>query len=413
MAAQHMPVQNSEVYILNNTTATSQPPTPLSPCQPRAMSPISDDGLDLNALPSTPPPFPESCPVKKRKMDAGLHVIRTQATALAYLAQLYETSPSVAESFVDAVDTIIKTIDTGKVVVSGVGKSGIIAKKLVATMTSLSIHSAWLDPTNALHGDLGIIKKDDTILLITYSGKTPELLTLMNHFSPSNPLIVLTAHTHPSTCVINNIRPDAILLSAPIHELEKISFGISAPTTSTTAAITMGDALAIAISKTIHDNAHDVFLKNHPGGAIGTTIQPAPKKISEVAIPVDSISPVDRGRHVESTGMHVMMASLQSSSGWARAECDAVASSSQIKMLKAEDMNRPASQIPGLLIPRENWVMVLAKMDVRQVALMIEEMRRSEHDGQSIYRDDAIIATNDGGLRVIDIGTILALHDST
>lgn len=404
-----MPVQNSEVYVLNNTTSTSQPPTPLSPCQPRAMSPISDDELDLNALPITPPSYIEPCPVKKKKMDAGLHVIRTQATALAYLAQLYETSPSVAESFVDAVDTIIKTIDTGKVVISGVGKSGIIAKKLVATMTSLSIHAAWLDPSNALHGDLGLIKKDDAILLITYSGKTPELLTLMNHFSPSNPLIVLTAHTHPSTCVINNIRPDAILLSAPIHELEKVSFGVSAPTTSTTAAITLGDALAIAISKTIHDNTHEIFLKNHPGGAIGATIKPAPKKISEIAIPLDSIAPVDKGRHSYSTGMHLMMASLQSTSGWARDECDSVASSLQIKKLKAEDMNNCASQIPGLLIPRESWIMVLPNMEVQQVALMIEEMRRSEPDGQSIYSDEAIIATNDKGMRVIDIATVLAM----
>lgn len=378
------------------------------------MSPISDDDLDLDALPRTPPPtYSEPCPVKKRKMDAGLHVIRTQATALAYLAQLYETSPLVAESFVDAVDTIIKTIDTGKVVVSGVGKSGIIAKKLVATMTSLSIHSAWLDPTNALHGDLGLIKRDDTILLITYSGKTPELLTLMNHFSPSNPLIVLTAHTHPSTCVINNIRPDATLLSAPIHELEKVSFGVSAPTTSTTAALTMGDALAIAVSKTIRDNTHDVFLKNHPGGAIGATIKLNPKKISEITIPVDSISTIDKGRHVESTGMHVMMASLQSPSGWARDEFGAVASSSQIKKLKAEDMNHPVSQSPGLLIPRENWIMVFANMEVQQVASMVEEMRRSEPDGETIYSDDAIVAIKSGGLRVIDVATILAMLESS
>jgi len=295
-------------------------------------------------------------------------------------------------------------------VISGVGKSGIIAKKLVATMTSLSIHAAWLDPSNALHGDLGLIKKDDTILLITYSGKTPELLALMNHFSTTNPLIVLTAHTHPSTCVINNIRPDAILLSAPIHELEKVSFGVSAPTTSTTAAITMGDALAIAISKTIHDNTHDIFLKNHPGGAIGATIKPAPKKISDIATPLCSISQVDIGRHPHSTGMHVMMASLQSTSGWARDECGAVASSSQIKKLKADDMNHPASHIKGLLIPRENWIMVLPNMEVQQVALMIEEMRRSEPDGQSMYCDDAIVATNETDMRVVDIATIMAVQ---
>lgn len=142
-----------------------------------------------------------------------------------------------------------------------------------STMNSLKIHAAYLHPTEALHGDPGKVGKHDTILLISYSGKTPELISLLPHFDLSLPLIVMTSHTRPSTCEIFKHRPDSILLPAPVHRTETESFGFSAPTTSTTIALALGDALAIAVSKGLHADVGAVLLRNHPGGVIGTSFK--------------------------------------------------------------------------------------------------------------------------------------------
>lgn len=95
-------------------------------------------------------------------------------------------------------------------------------------------------------------------------------MNVLSHISNETPIVVLTSHTSEATCAIHKERPDAILLPAPIHELEEASFGVHAPTTSTTVAIAIGDMLAIASAGRIYDNkTKQVFLRNHPGGAIG------------------------------------------------------------------------------------------------------------------------------------------------
>jgi D-arabinose 5-phosphate isomerase GutQ len=94
------------------------------------------------------------------------------------------------------------------------------------------------------------------------------------------PLIVMTSHTDPSTCEIIKIRPDTILLPAPVYNSEADSFGFSAPTTSTTVALALGDALAVAVSKELHVDVAAVFSQNHPGGAVGASLM-LPRKISD------------------------------------------------------------------------------------------------------------------------------------
>lgn len=112
-------------------------------------------------------------------------------------------------------------------------------------------------------------------MLISFSGRTPELLLLLPHIPPTVSVIAITSHSHPSTCPLLSYHPPelGILLPAPIHEDEESSFGVCAPTSSTTVALSLGDALAIAVARKLHTlpgrGPAEVFKGFHPGGAIG------------------------------------------------------------------------------------------------------------------------------------------------
>ncbi|KGO73616.1 Sugar isomerase (SIS) [Penicillium expansum] len=143
-------------------------------------------------------------------------------------------------------------------------------------MNSLGVYSAFLHPTEALHGDLGLVRPNDTVLLISFSGRSPELLSLLPHLPATVPVIALTSHTHPASCPLLSLHGPSgmgILLPAPIHEDEESSFGVRAPTSSTTVALSLGDALAIATARKLHTatgkSPAEVFRGFHPGGAIG------------------------------------------------------------------------------------------------------------------------------------------------
>jgi hypothetical protein len=118
--------------------------------------------------------------------------------------------------------------------------------------------------------------QNDTVLLISFSGRSPELLSLLPHLPATVPVIALTSHTHPASCPLLTLHAASgmgILLPAPIHEDEESSFGVSAPTSSTTVALSLGDALAIATARKLHSatgkSPAEVFRGFHPGGAIG------------------------------------------------------------------------------------------------------------------------------------------------
>ena len=117
--------------------------------------------------------------------------------------------------------------------------------------------------------------QQDTLLLISFSGRTPELLLLLPHIPATVPIIAITSHLHPSTCPLLSFQPSdmGILLPAPIHEDEELSIGVSAPTSSTTVALSLGDALAIATARRLHTSSGrgpaEIFKSFHPGGAIG------------------------------------------------------------------------------------------------------------------------------------------------
>jgi D-arabinose 5-phosphate isomerase GutQ len=262
-------------------TVTADPPTapftprspqpPKSPMRPStAAAAIAHSPLAAATTPSPP---------SEDRLAGAVHLLRTEANALQALAALYESNATCRDGFSRTIDAITRHRSSGgagKVVFTGVGKSGWIAKKSVATFTSLGIPAVFLHPTEALHGDLGIVGDHDTIIMVTFSGKTPELMLLLPHLKPSCPLVCLTAPMTLDACALAKTRPDLVLLPAPIPEPETATFGVSAPTTSTTMAIAMGDALAFVASKEMyHHGVAGVFGKNHPGGAIGQTYKHA------------------------------------------------------------------------------------------------------------------------------------------
>ncbi|KAJ5405341.1 hypothetical protein N7465_006625 [Penicillium sp. CMV-2018d] len=227
--------------------------------------------------PLTPPNSSDPQAKDVSSVVTAIHVISTERAALAHLEHIYQTDARAQHDLARAVDQIARSVrEGGKLVVCGVGKSGKVGRKIEATMNSLGVYSAFLHPTEALHGDLGLVRPNDTVLLISFSGRSPELLSLLPHLPATVPVIALTSHTHPASCPLLSLHGPSgmgILLPAPIHEDEESSFGVSAPTSSTTVALSLGDALAIATARKLHTatgkSPAEVFRGFHPGGAIG------------------------------------------------------------------------------------------------------------------------------------------------
>lgn len=173
---------------------------------------------------------------------------------------LREAMDSVGEEIIRAVEIILQC--RGKLVVTGVGKSGLIGAKIAATFASTGTPSFFLHPTEALHGDLGMIGPDDAVLAISYSGESGELSSILPHIKRFNiPLIGMT-------------RNPASTLGRYSDEVININVAVEAcpldvaPTSSTTLTLAMGDALAVCLMKARNFQKED-FASFHPGGALG------------------------------------------------------------------------------------------------------------------------------------------------
>jgi arabinose-5-phosphate isomerase len=161
-------------------------------------------------------------------------------------------------------EEIVKKIAacTGKIVISGIGKSAVIAQKIVATFNSTGTQASFLHAADAIHGDLGLVREDDIILIISKSGESPEiklLLPLIKNFG--NPVIAMTGN--PASYLAANA--DYILNTTVEQEACPNNL---APTTSTTAQLVMGDALAVCLME-YNGFTSDDFAKFHPGGMLG------------------------------------------------------------------------------------------------------------------------------------------------
>ena len=173
---------------------------------------------------------------------------------------LLQAAARLDQSFLDAIDLILKT--KGKLIITGVGKSGLVGAKMAATFASTGTSSFFLHPTEALHGDLGMIGKEDTLLAISFSGESEELTKILPHIKRFNiPLIGLTGDATSSLGTYADVVLDIAV------EKEACPLGI-APTTSTTLTMALGDALAVALMERKGFKKED-FASFHPGGTLG------------------------------------------------------------------------------------------------------------------------------------------------
>ena len=184
----------------------------------------------------------------------GRRVLRLERDALS-AAEL-----NIGEEFASAVRLIASS--RGRVIVAGVGKSGLIGRKIAATLTSTGTPATFLHPVESVHGDLGIVSSDDVAILISKSGNTEELLPLLEQLKRLGVRTVAitadpesTLSRHSDVALDGSVREEA----CP-HDL--------APTTSTTVALALGDALAVALLQEKGFQRED-FARLHPGGALG------------------------------------------------------------------------------------------------------------------------------------------------
>ena len=181
-------------------------------------------------------------------------VIATEAAAIAGL------EPSIGGDFVEACRLILAC--RGRVVVTGMGKSGHVARKIAATLASTGTPAFFVHPGEASHGDLGMIQPDDVVLALSYSGETDEVLFILPMIKRQGiPLIALTGRPGSSLASQADVHLDGSITN------EACPLGL-APTTSTTAALVLGDALAIALLEARGFTSDD-FARSHPAGSLG------------------------------------------------------------------------------------------------------------------------------------------------
>lgn len=167
---------------------------------------------------------------------------------------------ALSDDFVRCVELILRS--KGRVVLTGIGKSANIANKIVATLNSTGTPAIFMHAADAIHGDLGMVQKDDVVIALSKSGNTPEIQALVPLIkNMGNPLIALTAAPDSDL----GTRADCILFTPIEHEACPNNL---APTTSTTAQLVLGDALAVALLEAKQFSSAD-FARFHPGGSLG------------------------------------------------------------------------------------------------------------------------------------------------
>jgi len=186
--------------------------------------------------------------------DIAKRVFDIEIESLQHVAKLID------DEFTKTVEAVLNC--SGKVVVIGIGKSGLIGKKIAATLASTGTPSFFLHPGEAFHGDLGMVGPNDTVMLISYSGETDEVLRIIPFLKWNNNLVIGVTGNVNSTVAKNSHHHLNIKIAREACPLEL------APTSSTTAALVMGDALAIALMESRGFKQHD-FARFHPGGSLG------------------------------------------------------------------------------------------------------------------------------------------------
>ena len=187
-------------------------------------------------------------------IEAAKRVLRIEADAVGHLVE------GLDGNFSKAVEIILEC--PGKVVITGIGKSGLICQKIASTMASTGTPAFFLHPAEGIHGDLGMLMKGDVVIAASYSGETVEVTRILPVIKRMGlPLIAITSNPESTLARVADT-----FIHIPVKE-EACPLGL-APTASTTATLAMGDALAIALLTRRGFNAED-FAFFHPGGSLG------------------------------------------------------------------------------------------------------------------------------------------------
>jgi arabinose-5-phosphate isomerase len=215
--------------------------------------------------------------------EIGKQVVRAEIRGLINIYRKF------GPAFSEAVDVL--RAHSGKIVVTGIGKSGYVAKKMVSTFNSTGTRAVFLHPSEAMHGDLGIVLPGDPILLISKSGSTEELVRMIPVLrSFRSPLIALLGNIHSPIA-----RKSDIILDASVPK-EADLFGF-VPTSSTLAALSLGDALACTLMQARGFQKND-FLRYHPSGQLGHNLSLTAQDTMHTLPQVAVVSPEDNLRQV-------------------------------------------------------------------------------------------------------------------
>jgi arabinose-5-phosphate isomerase len=194
------------------------------------------------------------------------HLAQARRVFDVELSALKAVRAQLDRAFPNAVELIVETLrQRGKIIVVGIGKSGIVGRKIAATLTSTGTTSVVLDSVDALHGDLGIVNDGDLILALSYSGESDELLNLLPALKRFSVKIIAVTGSAKSSLA----RHSDVVLNVRVPK-EACPFNL-APTASTTAMLVMGDALAIAVLQARGFKQSD-YARYHPSGAIGRAL---------------------------------------------------------------------------------------------------------------------------------------------
>ena len=207
-------------------------------------------------------------------LDLAREVLSIEAAAVQALAL------RIDETFLRALDIILSC--KGRVIVSGMGKSGHIARKIASTLSSTGTPAYFVHPAEASHGDLGMITSEDVFIALSYSGESEELLTIVPMIKRQGAkLISLTGNPQSSLALAANAHLDAAV------DKEACPMGL-APTASTTAALALGDALAVALLDAKGFGAED-FARSHPGGNLGRRLLTHVRDIMHTGAEIPSV----------------------------------------------------------------------------------------------------------------------------
>jgi len=294
--------------------------------------------------------FPRHLGRSKMIVEEAKQVFRDQAKAVEALADRLDTS------YVEAIELLLTTV--GKVVVLGMGKSGHIGRKMAATFASTGTPSFFVQAGEAYHGDLGMIAQGDTVILISQSGETEEVIRLMPHLRRLGvPMIALTG------CLFSSLGlgVDAVLDVAVEREVCPNNL---APTSSTLAALAMGDSLAVSLMKRRSFQAAE-FGKYHPGGSLGRQLLTVKE-----AMRVDDLPMVSS----DDTVGHSLMTISEGRLGLVLV----MNGDKLIGLITDGDLRRAMQQYPDLLTMPVSDIMTDNPVTIHEETLLMDAHRRMQ-----------------------------------